>query len=146
MTATEVFIEFERMAIKWGKKHQIAKVGEIVTVNLGKRNVKFKISEVAVTIGRNAKETTRKTLVMQYVGRKINSKGAVVHEIGTGRLLFNFTKENGIVFDHSENGVTEWENDGGLSFVIEYDPEAKQIYPHAYDSYKYPYRSFSYNR
>jgi len=146
MTSTEIFIEFERMAIAWGKKHQIAKVGEIVTSNIGKRNAKFQISQVSVTIGRNAKKTVKKTFVMQYVGRKINSKGLLVQEIGTGRLLFNFTKDNGVVFDHSENEVTTWENDGGLSFVIDYDPEVKIMYPNACDSYKDPYHDFRYTR
>ena len=146
MTATEIFIEFERMAIEWGKKHQIANVGEIVTSNIGKRNVKFQISKVCVAIGRNAKETAHKTLVIQYVGRKMNSKGIIVHEIETGQLLYNFTKDNGIIFDHSENGVTEWENDGGLIFIVEDDAEAKKIYPNAHDSYKEPYYDFAYSR
>ena len=147
MTTTEIFIEFEKMAIEWGKKHQIAKVGEIVISKLGgKRERKLILSSVSVTIGRNAQKTTSKTLVMQYTGRRVNAKGEIIDEIGRGRCLHEFRTDDGRVFSHSENDVTETANDSGLTFYIDFDPLCKEKYPNAYGSYQEPYHDFSYSR
>jgi hypothetical protein len=146
ITATQIFIKFEKMAIEWGKKHQIAKVGEIVTSKIGKREARFQISHVSVTIGRNARETTNKTLVIAYSGRKLNSKMELVDELGRGRFLTNFVTADGKVFDHKENEVTEFCTDSGLTFHVDFDPKAKDVYPNAYNSYKDPFFKFSYTR
>lgn len=148
MKAIDIFIDFEKKAIEWGKQYQIAKVGDIVTSNLGgKRPKKLKISSVSVTIGRNARKTTQKTLVLQYTGRRINSNGEFIDELGTGRWLTEFVTEDGKVFNHySENEVTETANDIGVSFNIDFDPEAKEKYPHAYHTYKDGYDGFYYSR
>jgi hypothetical protein len=146
MTATQIFIKFEKMAIQWGKKHQIAKVGEIVTSKIGKKTARFKISDVTVTIGRNAQETTRKTLVIVYCGRKINSKGEFIDELGCGRLLTNFVTNDGKFFDHIENQVTEFCTDSGLTFHVDFEQECKDVYPNAHSSYKEPFFKFSYSR
>lgn len=147
MTATEIFIEFEKMAIEWGKKHQIAKVGDIVTSKLGgKRERKLVLSCVSVTIGRNAKKTTNKTLVMRYIGRRMNAKGEIIDEPGTGRCLCEFMTDGGQVFSHSENEVTEIANDSGLTFYIDVDPTCKEKHPNAYGSYQEPFHDFSYSR
>ena len=147
MKAKDIFIDFEKKAIEWGKQHQIAKVGDIVTSNLGgKRPKKLKISSVSVTIGRNARLTTQKTLVVQYSGRRINSKGEFIDELGTGRWLTEFITEDGKVFNHSENEVTETANDIGVSFIVDFDQQAKEKYPHAYLSYKDDYECFHYSR
>lgn len=136
MTAREILFELEKQAIQWGKKHQIAKVGDIVTSYLGgKRPKKFKISNVSVTLGRNAQKTTEKTLVIQYVGRRISSKGELIDRVGTGRYLDEFTTENGIIFNSSENQVSETVNDCGLSFNVDFEREAKDLYPNAFKSY-----------
>lgn len=135
-TAREILFELETHAIQWGKKHQIAKVGDIVTSYLGgKRPKKFKISKVSVTLGRNARHTAEKTLVIQYVGRRINSKGELIDDVGTGRYLDEFTTENGIIFTSSENEVSETLNDCGLTFYVDFEKEAKELYPNAYKSY-----------
>ena len=147
MKANDIFIDFEKKAIKWAKQYQIAKVGDIVTSNLGgKRPKKLKISSVSVTIGRNAQKTTQKTLVIQYVGRRLNSKGELIDEIGTGRYLTEFITEEGKVFNHVENEVTETSNDCGISFNIDFDPAAKEKYPHAYLSYSDSFDGFYYSR
>ena len=91
---------------------------------------------MSVTIGRNAQKTTRKTLVIEYVGRRLNSKGELIDGIGTGRYLTEFITEDGKVFNHSENEVTETANDCGVSFNVDFDPDAKRKYPNAYQSYK----------
>jgi hypothetical protein len=136
MKAKDIFIDFEKKAIEWGKQYQIAKVGDIVTSNLGgKRPKKLKISSVSVTIGRNARKTTQKTLVIQYTGRRINSNGEFIDELGTGRWLTEFVTEDGKIFNHFENEVTETANDIGVSFNVDFDPEAKEKYPNAYQSY-----------
>lgn len=146
MTTTEIFIEFEKMVIEWGKKHQIANVGDIVISKLGgKRERKLVLSSVSVTIGRNAKKTTNKTLVIQYTGRRMNAKGEIVDQLGTGRLLHEFKTEDGRVFNHAENGVTEYANDAGLTFYVDFDPLCKEKYPNAYGSYKEQPR-FCYSR
>jgi hypothetical protein len=137
MKAKDIFIQFEKQAIEWAKQYQIAKVGDIVTSNLGgKRTKKLKISLVSVTIGRNAQKTTRKTLVIQYVGRRLNAKGEYINDIGTGRYLTEFVTEDGRIFNHNENEVSETDNDSGVSFNVDLDPEAKKKYPNAYQSYK----------
>jgi len=147
MTSTEIFIEFEKMAIEWGKKYQIAKVGEIVISKLGgKRERKLILSSVSVTIGRNAKKTTNQTLVIQYAGRRMNANGEIIDEIGTGRCLYEFRTEDGRVFSHEENEVTEFANNSGLTFCIDFDPLCKEKYPNAYSSYQEPYHDFSYSR
>ena len=136
MKAKDIFIQFEKQAIEWAKQYQIAKVGDVVTSKLGgKRPKKLKISSVSVTIGRNAQKTTQKTLVIQYVGRRLNSKGELIDEIGTGRYLTEFITEEGKVFNHVENEVTETANDCGISFNVDFDPEEKTKYPNAYHSY-----------
>ena len=147
MKAIDVFIDFEKKAIEWGKQHQIAKVGDIVTSRLGgKRPKKLKISTVSVTIGRNARLTTQKTLVLQYYGRKINSKGEFINELGAQSYLTEFITEDGKVFNNSESEVTETVNDIGLSFNIDIDQKAKEKYPHAYHAYKDGYDGFIYSR
>jgi len=147
MKAKDIFIQFEKQAIEWGKQYQIAKVGDIVTSNLGgKRPKKLKISSISVTIGRNAIKTTQKTLVLQYTGRRINSNGEFMDELGTGRWLTEFVTEDGKVYNYSENEVTETANDIGVSFNVDFDPEAKEKYPHAYHTYKDSYDGFYYSR
>lgn len=136
MKAKDIFIQFEKQAIEWAKQYQIAKVGDIVTSYLGgKRQKKLKISSVSVTVGRNAQKTTRKTLVIQYVGRRLNARGEFIDDIGTGIYLTEFITEDGKVFNHAENEVTETANDCGVSFNVDFDPEAKTKYPNAYQSY-----------
>ena len=136
MKAKDIFLQFEKQAIEWAKQYQIAKVGDVVTSNLGgKRPKKLIISSVSVTIGRNAQKTTRKTLVIEYVGRRLNAKGEFIDDIGTGKYLTEFVTEDGKVFNHKENEVSEWANDCGVSFVVDFDPEAKLKYPNAYESY-----------
>lgn len=147
MKAKDIFINFEKNAIEWAKQYQIAKVGDVVTSNLGgKRPKKLKISSVSVTIGRNARLTTQKTLVIQYAGRRINSNGEFIDELGTGRWLTEFVTEDGRTFNHSENEVTEVANDIGVSFNVDFDPEAKEKYPHAYWSYSDSFDDFYYSR
>lgn len=147
MKAKDIFIDFENKAIQWAKQYQIVKVGDIVTSNLGgKRPKKLKISCVSVTIGRNAGKTTQKTLVIQYVGRQIDSKGNFIHELGYGRYLTEFVTEDGKIFNHSENEVTETANDIGISFNVDFDPKAKEKYPHAYLSYSDSFDDFHYSR
>ena len=147
MKAKKIFIEFEKQAIEWGKKYQIAKVGDIVTSKLGgKRDKKLQISKVSVTVGRNAQKTIQKTLAIHYVGRRLNSKGELIDGLGTGKLINEFITEDGKVFNDSENEVTETVNACGLSFVIDFDPEAKEKYPNAYLSYRDNFEGFSYSR
>jgi activator of HSP90 ATPase len=146
MKAKDIFIDFEKKAIEWAKQYQIAKVGDIVTSNLrGKKPKKLKISSVSVTIGRNAR-TTQKTLVIQYIGRRIKSNGEFIDELGTGKFLTEFVTEDGRTFNHSENEVTETANDIGVSFNVDFDPEAKEKYPYAYLSYNDSYNGFYYSR
>jgi hypothetical protein len=136
MKANDIFIEFERMAIEWGKAYQIVKVGDIVFSKLGGNFEKpLKINCVSVTIGRNSK-TTRKTLVMEYSGRRLYKNGDYVDDVGSGVWLREFRTEDGKVFNHLENEVNEEENDVGFTFYIEFDPEDKKLYPQAYSSYK----------
>jgi hypothetical protein len=147
VTATEIFIEFEKMAIAWGKAHQIAKVGDIVTSNLGgKRPKKLQISHVWVSMGRNAQITTRKTFTIGYAGRRLNAKGGLIDEIGTGRILYDFLTADGKAWSHAENEVTETMTDSGLSFTIDFDPECKEKYPNAYASYAEPFHPNPYTR
>ena len=134
--ANDVFIDFEKKAIEWAKQYQIAKVGDIVTSYLGgKRQKKFLISSVEVTIGRNKNKTTRKTLVIKYVGRRLNSKGELIDDIGVGRYLREFVTNDGKIFNHSENEVNEVVNDIGLSFHVDFDEITKAKYPNAYQFY-----------
>ena len=77
------------MAIEWGKKHQIAKVGEIVISKLGGKRGKVDFVIRLVTIGRNAQND------QQNVGnaihwKKDDAKGEIIDEIGTGRCLYEF--------------------------------------------------------
>ncbi len=147
MKAKDIFIDFENKAIQWGKQYQIAKVGDIVTSNLGgKRPKKLKISTVSVTIGRNARMTTQKTLVIRYTGRRIRSNGEFIDELGVGRYLTEFITNDGKIFNHSENEVTETANDSGMSFDVDFDPAAKEKYPKAYLMYKDEYEDFHYSR
>lgn len=147
MKTKDIFIEFEKQAIEWGKQYQIARVGDIVTSKLGGvRDKKFQISKVLVTVGRNAQKTTQKTLAIQYVGRRLNAKGELIDGLGTGRYLYEFTTKDGKVFNHSENEVTETVNDCGLSFIVDFDPEAKEKYPNAYLSYADNFEGFAYGR
>lgn len=146
MNSTEIFIEFEKMALEWGKRHQIAKVGEVIISKLGgKRDKKLILSKVQVCVGRNEK-TVHKTLAMQYIGRRLNAKGEYLDELGTGIPLAEFRTEDGRVFSFDENEVTETENDCGLTFVIDFEPECKLKYPNAFSSYAEPCFSFSYKR
>jgi len=147
MNSTEIFIEFEKRAIEWGKAHQIAKVGEVVISKLGgKRDKKLVLSSVSVRVGRNAQKTTRKTLVICYAGRRLNAKGELIDSLNTGLILYEFRTEDGRIFNHAENGVTEYCSDAGLSFNVDFDPEAKSKYPNAFSSYAEPYSPFSYSR
>ncbi len=107
---------------------------------------KLQISKVNVTIGRNAQKTIQKTLAIYYVGRRLNSKGELIDGLGTGRVINEFITEDGKVFNDAENEVTETVNDSGLSFVIDFDPEAKGKFPNAYLSYKDSFEGFSYGR
>ena len=91
MKANDIFIQFEKQAVEWAKQYQIVKVGDIVTSNLGgKRPKKLKISSVSVTIGRNAQKTTQKTLVIQYVGRRLNAKGEFIDDIDMCRKIISY--------------------------------------------------------
>ncbi len=147
MTATEIFIQFEKMAIEWGKRHQVAKVGEIViSKGGGKREKKYLLHHVFVTTGRNAEKTTDPTLVIMYTGRLLDKKGVPVHEIGQAKILFEFRTEDGRTFSHQENGVTEFVNDTGLSFSVDFDPEAAALFPAAYRKHGDQYFNFSYHR
>lgn len=147
MTSRDIFIEFEKNVIKWGKKHQIVEVGEVVISKLGgKRDKKLIISSVQVTVGRNAHNTTHKTLVIQYFGRRINLKGEVIDNLGSGLLIREFRTEDGRSFSYEENGVTETANDSGLSFYIDFDPAAKEKYPKSFSSYSDDAFGFSYYR
>lgn len=145
MKSKDIFIQLEKEAIKWAKKYQIAKVGDIVTSKGGGKAIKkYKISHVQVTTGRNAQKTTQKTLVILYCGRKINAKGEIIDPIGTGRLLFEFTTEDGKHFNHSENEVTEYLNE--FCFTVDFDPESKKLYPKAYLTYEDSFNGFYYSR
>lgn len=133
MKARDVLFELEKNAIEWGKQYQIARVGDIVTSNLGgKKTKKLRISSVSVTIGRNAKETVRKTLVLEYCGQRVKANGEFD---GCGYILQEFTTFDGRKYEFSENEVTEIVNDCGLSFCIDFDNEHKEKYPDAYESY-----------
>jgi hypothetical protein len=145
MKSKDIFIQLEKEAIKWAKKYQIAKVGDVISSKGGGKTIKkYKISDVQVTTGRNAQKTTQKTLVILYYGRKINSKGECIDPIGTGTLLFEFTTEDGKQFNHSENEVTEYLNE--FCFTVDFDPEAKKLYPKAYLTYKDNFDGFYYSR
>lgn len=145
MKSKDIFIQLEKNAIEWAKKYQIAKVGDIVMSKCGGKTIKkYKISHVDVTTGRNAQKTIQKTLVILYIGRKINAKGEFIDPIGMGRLLFEFTTEDGKQFSHSENEVTEYLNE--FCFTVDFDPEAKKLYPNAYLTYEDSFDDFYYSR
>ena len=65
---------------------------------------------------------------MQYTGRRDECKGEIIDEIGTGRCLYEFRTDDGRVFSHSENDVTETATDSGLTFYIDFDPLCKEKY------------------
>lgn len=134
MTSQEIFAQFEQAAIEWGKQYQIAKVGDIVLSNLGgKRRKQLVISQVCVSIGRNAQKTTLKTFVLRYSGRRLNSKGEFIDELGSGRCLMEFTTESGGEYDYSEYGVNDECND-----------MSKMMYPNAYGTYSEPFHQHTY--
>jgi len=147
MKAIEIFIEFEKQAIMWGKQYQIARVGDIVTSNLGgKRPKKVMISSVSVTCGRHAQKTTKQTFVLSYVGRRVNANNELIDSLGTGRWLREFITSEGKIFNHSQNEVTEESNDSGFYFIVDFDSEAKKLYPNAYKSYSDSLKDFTYSR
>ncbi len=143
LSSLDVFKSLETEAIAWGRQFQIATVGDIVKTVCGKRTKSVMISRVSVTMGRNARKTTLKTLVIEYVGRRMKKNGEFIDDIGTGICLSNFETKDGKKFLSSESGISETVNDCGLSFDLSFDLAAKRKYPNAYQSYcsaKYPYK------
>jgi hypothetical protein len=144
MTAREIFFDFEKKAIEWAKQYQIAKVGDIVTSSGGgKTNKSYIISSIEVVLGRNAQETTYRTLVLVYYGKKINKKGDIMYAHAISARLVDFVTGDGQSYNISENEVTETVNDIGLTFMVEVDKMELVLQPIQSHSYEHPIHCYT---
>lgn len=143
LKSVEIFQEFQKKAIEWGKQFQIAHVGDIVEIPTKKGSQKVMITDVSVAIGRNAQMTTKKSFYLDYSGRRMKKDGTFKDSLGTGICLRQFKTKSGKEYKFSDFGITEIMNDAGLSFTIEHDIETVKLYPNCeynnYLKFDYPY-------